>query len=161
MNEDSYTFHVYSEKGDDVRIALSLYNDYIPEAIISQGISVYDITLIRDVENSQALDYRIMSEVSSRLLMFMIEHPGAILFFMCDYIHPISCQRDLGISCQEYRSRLFSGHFERKRNILQLFDFHNNRFEFGDEYIIHIIYRDCHQSAVEAIKKELDNLNSK
>lgn len=83
------------------------------------GVFVYDITLAIEEENTEHLEksinrYSDLITIASYIYVFLQNNPNAILYFFCDdkdvYFNK---KRRSHISCQFFRSMLFSSLFHR------------------------------------------------
>ncbi len=90
------------------------------------------------------------------------ENENLILYFYCDDIHDIK-RRNLSLSPQEYRSRLFSKMIDRYLISNNITDIINTpiKIESGDGIFIHLISCASHSKYVELIRSEILALNNK
>ena len=150
------SFDIKSAEGDLIRVALSYY-DAESVGMFSSNPSIlslvfYDVTLIR-VDGDKYIGYKILSAVSDTLARFLNENEDAVLCFYCDDQTDVA-RNHKDISPQEYRSRLFSGMFDRYMKFNNELAFVNRcvKIEDSDDSnksrFAHFICRKEHESSV-------------
>lgn len=154
------SFDIKNQKGDHIKVALSYYDIGSLQAFTDDlsilSLVFYDVTLVR-VAGKGYVGYRTPYVISDTLARFLNENEDGVLCFYCDSRTDI-LRKDLTVSPQEYRSKLFSRMFDHYIHENGLVDYINHcvKVEDGtDTQFAHFICRETHRNAVEEIGKIL------
>ncbi len=159
----SYTVH--SSQGDEYCVIISSFTSNLPTDISvffkRQGIDIADITLERK-SGSNIADYKILSAISNTIAEIFNGNENLILYFYCDDMKEIR-RRNLNISPQEYRSKLFSKLIDRYLLTNGITDIINTpiNIKADREIFIHIISRTAHNECVQMIKQQILDIGNK
>lgn len=128
------SFDIQSEKGDQVRVALSYYDTESLQAFTNDPLTLslifYDVALIR-IAGSATVGIRTLKAVSDVLYRFMCENETAVLCFYCDDLTDVP-RRHKEMAPQEYRSNLFSRMFDMHVKDNKIEGFVNSRIKIGE-----------------------------
>ncbi len=153
------SFDIRSTEGDHIKVALSYYDSETISVFSSDPLTLtlafYDVTLMRE-KGSGYVGYKVLSAVTDILARFLAENEDSVLCFYCDAMTDVR-RSHIGMSPQEYRSRLFSKMFDRytQANCPSTFVNHCVRIEDAagavNSQFAHFICRKEHEGAVVAI----------
>lgn len=108
------SFDIHNDKGDQVRVALSYYDNECLQAFTNDPLTLtlifYDVTLVR-ISGTETIGFKTLKAICDVLFRFMNENDTAILCFYCDDLTDVP-RHHMEITPQEYRSRLFSRMFD-------------------------------------------------
>ena len=123
--------------------------------LINGKVDVVNIDLVRVMGESKA-SLPTLSEITLAISNFFMSHEDIILCYYCDFLSPIP-NSNKHITCQEYRSRLFSDLFHRHIKKFHINDvsLHVIRIESVETYYVHLINRNELSSLEETISKDI------
>lgn len=153
--------NIESSNGNNFAIELSSYDKkfFSKETWCSlkESIEVVNIDLVR-VSGNQKASLPTLSEIASAIADFFLSSNNTIICFYCDFLSPIP-NSNKKITCQKYRSILFRDLFKRC-----IYKFHINGIKERiitvsgvEDYFVHIIYREEHESYVDVIANDIHN----
>lgn len=159
------SFDIKSGEGNQIKVALSYYDSESIRIFSSDSLALtlvfYDVTLVRE-SGTGYVGYKILFAVSDILARFLNENEDAVLCFYCDDLTDVKRGRThLGISPQEYRSRLFSNMFDKYIKTYHQSAFINHCVTIEDpdnpqnSRFAHFICRKEHEPAVKSIEYSL------
>lgn len=122
---------------------------------IDGKIDVVNIDLVRVTGESKA-SLPTLSEITLAIANFFMSNDNIILCYYCDFLSPIPNSKKQ-ITCQEYRSRLFSNLFHRyvKKFHIHNVSLHVIRIESVETHYVHLIYRNKLSSLEETISNDI------
>lgn len=133
----------------------------LSKVLKENGIEVWGILFLRRKGREESVtSVSLLTEISNSIILFVLQHPNAILYYQCDDMDEVPMnlrKKKSGMSVQRYRSMLFSLLFEKHTKYLPLgvvnvpifFDF------MGHETYIHILAREEHLRYVDIIKNDI------
>jgi hypothetical protein len=159
------TIKIGSSNGNNFAIEFSPLNrEYFAEKtwqLISGKVDVVNIDLVRIMGESKAT-LPTLSEISQSIANFFMSKGNIILCYYCDFLSVIP-NSNKPITCQEYRSRLFSDLFYRYVNKYHIGDvsLHVIRIESVETHYVHLIYRNELSSLEETISNDIKDTYNK
>jgi len=117
---------------------------------LADKVTVYDLVLSQEKNKGQE-NYEVLNFLGNEVLKFLEKNSG-IVYFYSDHADIRKSEKNQGYSNQEFRNKLFSSMFERKKRKVI---FGGNTFEFvlrniqikdpknGDHFISLISKKDC------------------
>ena len=150
-------FIIRSEKGDEYKLKITsestvMIPDDIRLMLRNKGIEVLDIDLNRS-KGLNLTDLKVLSQIEECVAEVFFQHPNAIICFFCDFISLVpSMKRHMSV--QEYRSRLFSGMFNRYISLHNIVGVRNKVVivrGVAEDYFVHVIARQQHMQYADII----------
>lgn len=152
------SFKINTRQGDVYNLKLSSFDDSFFSKEIYERISpinIVNIDLTR-AKGSHPTSLRTLTQIVQDIANIFLSRHDIIICYYCDFLSPIP-HTSKQITCQEYRSRLFSLLYNR---FLSKFNIKGIREEVitihGEEdYYVHLIYRNEHQNLVDIISSDI------
>ncbi len=150
------SFDIYSDKGDQIRVALSYYDAESLHAFTNDPLTLtlifYDVTLVR-ISGEGVVGADTLTSVCDVLYRFMEDNETAVLCFYCDDLNDID-RRHSELTPQEFRSRLFSSMFDRyvrSNNVRDILNYGLKIEDQGNPRFVHFITPKKYLSAVKLL----------
>lgn len=146
-------FEINNIKGDQILVALSLYDTEIIYAVTQRAdammLDFYDVTLVRK-RGSGNVGIRTLNTISGILARFLIENPDSVLSFVCDRDTDTD-RSHISLSPQEFRSQLFTRMFQLYESRYGNGEFENIKIQVGEGKECNIAHFICHTSHTDTI----------
>ena len=132
------------------------------------GVFVYDIALkIVEDNNTKYLKksinfYSDLNTIASYIHDFLESNKNVILYFFCDNKAVYYNDKNKSVSCQEFRSALFSSMFQRFCKTNNSNNYYNFVIEIkgiDETYYTHLIYDEIHSEKTNKISELLSSMN--
>lgn len=129
--------------------------------LLDGKVDVVNIDLVR-VDGDNKTSFPTLSEIAWAIADFFLSRENVIICYYCDFLSPIP-NSNKNITCQEYRSRLFSDLFYRyiKKYHIEGVDLNVIRIKSIETHYVHVIYRKELSSYEETISKDIKDTYDK
>ena len=153
MNE---VYTITSDQGDEYKLQFTtdrsgVISDALLDFLADKDIEVVEIGLAR-VKGQNITGHHVLAQIEECIADLMQRHQNVILSFFCDFIHFVPSNKRIPV--QEYRSRLFSGMFNRYVAQHHMTNFCNHVVEVegvSETFFFHVIYRKEHEAYADMI----------
>lgn len=159
--------NIITSNGDELQISLlPLDNRYLSDEAHAQLEDQVDILMVEldRIAGTGTINYRVLSAITKVVADVFIENQHVIICFLCDFLSPIPSTKKK-ITCQEYRSRIFSKLFERYVSTNQVASSVTQTIVAIDgvdeKFYIHIIARREHEKFVQVIRDDTKSVFDK
>lgn len=150
------SFDIHSDKGDQVRVALSYYDTESLQVLTNDPLTLslvfYDVTLVR-VSGEDTVGIKTLKAICDVLFRFMNDNETAVLCFYCDDLTDVT-RHHTELTPQEYRSRLFSRMFDmyvRANGIINIVNYGIKIEDDGNPRFAHFITPEKYLPAVKLL----------
>lgn len=153
------SFDFKTPSGDAYSLELSSYDDssFSIEVYkqIAGHVDVVNISLTR-VKGDKPTSVRDLMRLTNFIASLFLVNKNIVICYYCDFLTPIP-HTDKRITCQQYRSKLFSLLFERYIHQHHIAGIKEGVITINgvEDYFVHLIYREEHEPYVDAIAADI------